>query len=264
MVFRAIYDWTVVACKRKNLDQSVSENLRNKLIDKLLYRIRYDVISWEDFNTNRKLFENLFKTDELIDIRLNLELGNLFQRSGFIIGNTLDRTKFDPRPLQIIQWKDDFTLVCNRTYGVTRIAYPLQRIERAIFISNKPILWREFICGELSVRNKSSLGEVPVRVTVIQMPNQTFFPNGENKALHTIEVFLSAFKDTLIRLPNPIVVKPQTQYEIKIERLCDRPYYAKYLFDRRKNVGGVEIEFPNEQLEVDNGLVTAFHFNLIL
>lgn len=253
-VLNAIYHWSVATCEYNELDVTM-KNVRNQLND-IPFKIRYDAISVEEFGPNiQTLFAKLFNMDELKEIWL-------------YIGGTFDSNKFIPRPLQPIEWDDSRTLECNRTFGLTGIAYPIQPIDRAIFSSDKPILWRGFVCGERFVYNALTLGNMPTRITVIKRPNQKLFPNAFEEILYTANVTLKGFENTMVTMAKPIIVKPKTLYEIRVEKLIDRPYYVKYQFVREKMMDGVKISFStNDQLKVDNsrnGVITTFYFNRIL
>lgn len=253
-VLNAIYNWSVASCGYNGLDPTL-KNVRSQL-NGLPFQIRYDAIAIEEFGPNiPTLFAKLFDMEELKEIWLCL-------------GGTLNPNKFTPRPLQAIEWDDRRTLVCNRTFGLTGIAYPMQRIDRAIFTSNKPILWRGFVCGERFVYNTLTLGDMPARITVAKRPNEKLFPNALEEILYTANVKLKGFENTTVTMPEPVIVKPKTLYEIRVEKLNDRPYLVKYQFAREKTMDGVKITFSSDnQLKVDNsrnGVVTTFFFNHIL
>lgn len=253
-VLNAIYNWSVASCGYNGLDPTM-KNVRSQLND-IPFRIRYDAISVEEFGPNiQTLFAKLFDIEELKEIWL-------------CIGGTFDPDKFIPRPLQMIEWDDDRTLVCNRTFGLTGIAYPIQRLDRAIFSTDKPMLWRGFVCGERFIYNTLMLGNMPARVTVLKRPNEKLFPNALEEVLFTSDVTLNSFENTTVTMPEAIIVKPKTLYEIRVEKLDDRPYLVKYQFVRQKMMGDVEISFfGNDQHKFDslrNGIVTTFYFNHIL
>lgn len=252
-VLNAIYNWSVAACEYNGSEPTLT-NVRNQL-NGIPYQIRYDAISIEEFGLNIQiLFAKLFDIEELKEIWL-------------CMGGTFSPEKFIPRPLQSIEWDENRTIECNRTFGLTGIAYPIQNIDRATFSTDKPILWRGFVCGERFVYNKFTSGNLPARITVVKRPNEKLFPNALEEILYTANVTLNGFENTTVTMPEPIIVKPMTLYEIRIEKLKDRPYYVKYQFVREKKMNGVKISFSsNDQHMVDNtrnGVVTTFYFNHI-
>lgn len=253
-VLNAIYNWSVASCGFNGLDLTL-KNVRNQLND-IPCQIRYDAISVEEFGLNiETIFAKLFDINELNEIWL-------------CMGGTINPNKFHFRPLQSIEWDESRTLVCNRTFGLAGIAYPIQSVDRTILSADKSILWRGFVCGERSFYNKRTLGNMPARITVIKLPNEKLFPNAFEEILYTDDITLNDFKNTTVTMPEPIIVKPKTLYEIRVKNLSDRPYYMKYQFVREKMMDGVKISFSgNDQHKVDNsrnGVVTTFYFNHIL
>lgn len=253
-VFRACLSWTKAACARtQGLNPTSIDDLRSPLRE-LLFKVRFDTIPKETFIENKMLFKQLLKMDELKEIWLLIGGSDTF-----VSHNFLDKNR---RVLQL-DWDEDHILPCDRSLNVqTSLDQEIPKLQQIFFRTDRPLLWREFVCGKLSKLDDSSLAEVSMKITIAQHPDKMFFTFDQPKVLFVIEKTLTTESENAVMLPETIIVKPNYKYEIKLEKLEDGRCCTQYVLSRGIiSTKDLEIQFDSMPRRQFDCIVTRLHFN---
>lgn len=215
-VFNGCLTWAKSACREFGLDENKAENLKFLLGD-CLASIRYSEMKIEEFTALNELHKGLFTSEELEDIILMLTVKDYEPK---IFSQNPRRYKWDKDKLIECRWKPNFR------------AQLLEDPEIISFSSNCLMLLGE-------IHGPGTRNDCFVNVTITAYDE--FHSDESAKKLYEGE--FQAFSEYLLELylPQPIVIKPNILYEIRLN-IID-PYGKMFPnWESARQVGQLQIE----------------------
>lgn len=213
-VFDGCMAWAKASCIQKGLDENDMQMVRAEL-GNLFYGIPFDKFTHENFHDRYRSYEGLFSPNEFVDITMK------------ITNKHFQSTKFNRnfRPLRKNHASSD-TLVCNRiesnkienffgkanSYG--------KREDKTIFTLNRLLLLQRFHCSQVfcialtesSAYDAKYTSTCPITITLFER----CIEQGTTSVVYVDQSALSDRDKTVIEFPEPIVVKPGFEYEIRL------------------------------------------------
>lgn len=226
-VFNASLAWAKSACREFGLNENRMQNVK-VLLDDCLESIRFSEMQIGEFDRLTELHNGLFTPEEIIDIKLMLTEKEYEPK---IFNQNPRRYRWNKEKALECRWKPNF-----------RDVHLLEEPEIISFISNYPALLGE-------IHGPGTRYDCFVNVTIMELGN--FHSKDSPKMLYEGE--FQAFCDypLQIDLPQPVVIKPQTLYEVRLN-IID-PY------DEIHPNWNVALQTGNFQVELDKGLKIDFY-----
>lgn len=277
-VFNAAMLWAMEACRRANIDELTAENLKQQL-GNCFDLIRFPAMSAEEFYSCISDKENLFTSNEIMDILSHLTLHRPLQVA----------TRFEQTARRgIPAWtKDDTIQICDRRSlpNLCR-TFPIRR-DFVIFSVNERILLGMVAISTFKAVHEDAdginrTGELIIRKLA---SNEAFRANGNGGGsndsyddcdtetevmLHQEAINISSVSSTKILLSRPIIVLPFHLYEIETKWELEDEEELTLRTECREEVmldGGVRFQFKRKaDLENDthdtviDGLVSRLYF----
>lgn len=199
-IFDACLKWAKYSCRNYGLDENLSENLKAQLGD-CLQSIRFSVMKIEEFTKYYASHRGLFTPEEFEDIVLMLT----------VKGHVSDKFNQSPRPYI---WNKDNILKCKRKRENTSLSN----------YTNLGVVWitsnHSALLGEISGthfilkdKNLAYRHTFDVSITILEL-------DIHSKALVSVLYDGKSHQfdnnQPEIALPQPILIKPQTLYEIRV------------------------------------------------
>lgn len=241
-IFSACLNWAKCACRQNGFDEYKLENLKDQL-GICLNSIRFDTMKIEEFTTLYVSYKGLFTPEEFEDIMLNLTV------------KEYEPKIFKPNSRQYI-WNRDRILYCRRKCVSGTHSRTVQTPEKIAFTSNYPVLLGEICTFTTSSGSYSyDMSHNIVTVTVIELQNHTFHSNAVKKILFEGETKNWINNQINFVLPQPILIKPQVLYEIRLYLACYGNFTASVLKPNVDMDNGVSIHFHRHPaLDYDNSI----------
>lgn len=226
-VFNASLTWAKSACKEFELNENRMQNVKMLLGD-CLESIRFSEMQIEEFDALTESHKGLFTPDEIIDIKLMLTV------------KEYEPKIFNQHPRRY-RWKKEKVLECRWKphFGDVHL---LEEPEVISFTSNCAALLGE-------IHGPGTRSDCFVNVTITEHGNSHL--NDSPKILYEGE--FQAFCDypLQIDLPQPVIIKPQNLYEIRLNTID--PY------DEIHPNWKLALQTNNFQVELDKGHKIDFH-----
>lgn len=225
-VFNGCLIWAKSACREIDLDESKAENLKILLGD-CLASIRFSEMEIKEFNALCEVNKGLFTPDELLDIRLMLTV------------NDYEPKLFSQNPRRY-KWNKDKVLECRWKPNLRSQLF--EDPEIILFSSNCLILLGE-------IQGPGTRYDCFINVVITAYDQ--FYSKDSAKQLYEGEFQAFCEYPLEIHLPQPIVIKPNILYEIRLniidsyEKTCPN-------WDAARQV-------EQFQVELENGLKIDFN-----
>ncbi|XP_055319526.1 BTB/POZ domain-containing protein 2-like [Sitodiplosis mosellana] len=232
-IFNACRMWAEHSCKQNDLNENDSEHLKAQL-GNCLQSIRFNEMKVDEFTALYVNYNGLFTSDEFEDIMLSLTVKEYKAKI------------FKRQPRRYI-WNRDRVVYCKRRCMSGSQQRSIQMPERITFTSNYPLL-----LGEICTFSTSSgsynydMYNNTVLVSILELSNHTFHSNSSKKLLY--EDTAKSWNNSQLNflLPQPILIRPQILYEIRLELSCYGSFSSSTL---------------KPTVEMENGLIIHFHRN---
>lgn len=243
-VLNACIGWAKNACERDHLDTSQPQNVRKKLGD-ILHQIRFRSISFDDICT--VLPGMGFSAEEHIEI-IQLIGSKEFQSETF--NNELRLKPFTRDGNRILVIKRYDPLIPEYVWKTNQNRKMCETTE---FSTNKTILLGEIQC--IKVTWNKFIGNIPdSKFNIVE--NDISSGSTKSKTIYEGLIKLGA-NGTHHILPQPILIKAVSKYQINIEQPPKSFTKADMALFTLAEINDVKIKFHDQ----GNGLVTALLFN---
>lgn len=282
-VFNGAMQWAMDACKRAGIEENSADNLKQQL-GNCFDLIRFPAMSAEEFYSCISDKENLFTSNEIMDILSHLTLHRPLQVA----------TRFEQTARRgIPAWsRDDSVQICDRrTLPNLCRAAPLRQ-DFVIFSVNERILLGEVAIssfktehddlegvqrsGELIVRKlgnekRQSSTEVEAAAADDSNENEEQVENSaaedETEVLLLQGICISSVSSMKVQLSKPLIIQPFQLYEIETKFDLDDGEQLTLRTECREEImldGGVRFQFKRKpDLTYDNvtdGLLSRLYF----
>lgn len=218
-VFNGCLTWAKAACRDFGLDENKAENLKIILGD-CLASIRFSEMELKDFTNLSESHNGLFTSEELLDIRLMLTL------------NDYEPKIFSQNPRRY-KWNKDNILKCR--WKSNSRSHLLENPEIIQFSSNRLILLGE-------IHGPGTRYDCFINVTITAYDQ--FYSKDSVKWFYEGEFQAFCDYSLEISLPQPIVIKPNFLYEIRLN-IID-PYEEKCPnWDAARQTGQFQVDLEN-------------------
>lgn len=254
-IFEATLKWAKCACKNDGLNENQSENLKDQLYD-CLKSIRFGVMRIEEFTKCYALHKGLFTPSEFEDIVLMLT----------VKGH--ESTEFNQIPRPYI-WNKNKVVKCQRkrensslsTYGNLGVVW---------FTSSCPVLLGEIIGTHYILKDLNCYKNAfNISFAIFELDGQNPQSKASAKVLHEEKCHMWNNSQPEIILPHPILIKPQSMYEIRVSSSdMDKGGYHNTAWKSTVELeDGPTIQFHRDpSLKYDNiaiGWISGFGLNRI-
>lgn len=219
-VLNACLIWARNACKRNKLDENNVNNLKNQLF----YLIRFNGVNIEEFVEMLGALHEWFTLNDLAD-------------NSFMF-------KPNPRSRSLNHRDQNQELLCWRENSIEVTPYYIQNIESVWFTTNKTLWLNGFWCKGLLHQYLDQIS-VNVKLIIIEIDRKS---SEQNKILFTTEKTLIKKIKTRISIKVPLIICPQTMYEIRMETNNNTNYFHCALWD--------------SEVKMDDDVIVNFHRNL--
>lgn len=253
-IFNACLMWAKNSCKQNDMDENELKNVKIQLGD-CLKSIRFDEMKVDEFSALYMNHKDLFNSDEFEDIMLSLTVKEY-------------EAKIFKRPKRQYIWNRDRVVYCKRKCVCGSQQRAIQIPERIAFTSNNPLL-----LGEICTFSTSSgsynydMYNNSVLISIREFSNHTFYSNSPKKLLY--EDTTRSWNNSQLNflLPQPILIKPNVLYEIRLELSCYGSFSSSTLKPTVEMENGIIIHFHrNPSLDYDNATcswISQLGFNRI-
>lgn len=143
------------------------------------------------------------------------ELSEIFQ----LIGNE----QFQPKKFNALRrtqaahpWDEGAVIECDRTIAWLCKPYRIQNIETITFTTNKALLLGHLKCFSKYENPKEMYNPVSADMTIVRVPNEIDTQNGSTERIIVPTWKVELTRDSVIRLPKPIILDPKFKYKIQI------------------------------------------------
>lgn len=236
-VFNACVEWAKDACKQDGLDENRMENVRDQLGNHFEL-IRFGEMTIEEFIQIHTTYKELFTPEEFQDILLQ------------ITNAEYEPKIFTENPRYCV-WDNTTAFECNRV-RTDNLSQYVENPEVVSFSSNQTVLLGEILSGYTSNNGFGSQIGYEVDVSIVQLEDKTFHSTEKLKNVFSAKFKTWSNNQLVIVLPKPILIKPQTVYEIRVAG-TDRNVYSGKWVPKVKLENGIEINFHrNPSLSYDN------------
>lgn len=216
-IVNALLLWAKTVSKRKNQDPSEAKKLRDQL-QELVYQIRYTPMTATDLADCLKRCRDLVSVDDMIEI---LHIIGRSSESQTRIFSDLERNLK-------LRYK---VLECSRLSFYLNERYDFKKVETTKFQCSRSILFRGFNCvcdQEVSVPVTVIIKETEDDKILIERSKQQF-----NLIFGTISNIVHSH-EVCCRLKKPVLLKPNTTYQIEITFENDPQSVAGGFYSHRK------------------------------
>ncbi|XP_055310679.1 BTB/POZ domain-containing protein 1-like [Sitodiplosis mosellana] len=257
-VFDACVTWAKYACEQDDLNAMQVENLRTQLGD-CLQLIRFGLMKIEEFSKCYVLHKGLFTSEEFEDVMLSFTMKEYKPKM------------FNPRSrIHNVTWDNRNVMECLRKTNCPKPKKYIKLQEVTSFSANNHLMLGEIQTACTYIGSSEIVGsEVGVTITECEglTCQSTVLPTVLYKG--TSKVWFGYDMDRLkVTLPQPIRIKPQFMYEVRL--VVRSPNGCYYYSDCRPIVemkNGTNIQFhrhPNLGYDnLANGWISHLLFNKI-
>lgn len=216
----------------------------------LINNIRFGAMSPQEFDAIVSAHD-IFDVDEYKEI-IHILASKKYEPKIF--------SKNRKRRSDMISWSGERPLKCARKISKTTEPYFIKEVEKTVFSTNQPILLKELYCEDLSLNVDDPFedydGEpfgylaanVPSEVAIIEISKS--HSSSEGVILYNAEVELLTREETVIIIPNPILIRPAFTYMIRMKQSPPPNCCASYsLKSRMIPRSDTMIKFHNDPIE---------------
>lgn len=270
-IFQASMNWAIEACKRTGIDEPNAENLKQQL-GSCFDSIRFPAMTAEDFYACIADKENLFTSNEIMDILSHLTMHRPLQIAA----------RFEQLPRKgVPAWtKDSSIKICDRRTLPNLCRAADMRQDILGFSVNERILLGEIAISRFKpVQNSEAItrmGELKVRKLYISSVSNPQTPSPEGYATEAnqndCDVILQQTAtisngSSKIQIAKPLIIQPFQLYEIESNWDLEDGEQLVLRTECQEEVmldGGVRFQFKrNANCTYDNvgeGLVSRLYF----
>lgn len=252
VLFNACMLWIKAASNQTNL----SREIVRRYFGDLFYKIRFESMSMEDFNSIQKSYGCLFTSDEYNRIVETIEL-----RSSVL---NIDCSRKNHYQIEI-----DSDLICDRSLSTVYLSQPyyIKDVESTIFSCNEFILLCAFSCQPLcTYKNGRYYGHVKELTTTVSI-----FRYGSNNAsdgqicyANTIDEITIKSSGQELRHNAFIPIQPGFIYEIRLEQIPPQGYCTGLALKSEVHLSdNITVNFHNDPyngLSEGRGLIHRLYF----
>ncbi|XP_055299859.1 uncharacterized protein LOC129567229 [Sitodiplosis mosellana] len=238
-----------------NQEQLTREIVQKQLGD-LFYEMPFGSMSLEEFAAFDRSYGGLFTLDEYREI-IQIFASKDFQPELF---RAKRKIFYGTHPT----WNEAAVVVCDRTIQDTDDPQFIENVETTTFSTNKTILLGAIECArlyEFILNQWKATVKFPTKITITESEEST--ASGEGRIVYNGEADLDSL--VLIRLPNPILIKPGFVYKIRMEQDPPPKYCMTWKLKSQVEIeSGITVKFHSSIVgEVMKGLVRQLEFNRI-
>lgn len=240
-VFEACMSWIKATSKEEKITREIiQEYLGDSFFD-----ICFGSMSMDDFVKLLPLYGDLFSTSEYNEI---LQTISKQQTQPKIFRESRHALHFDGNKI----------IKCNRyVSSLSCKKYYPQDLAISTFSSNAPLLFGNFSCYPLYNRNDDITKELHVFVTVLSGTSHVV-------AQFTTHVYIN-IGAYLVELPNPIIIKPDQKYSIRLSLPDNQYFFVRALKSTATLEPDVVLQFSDDRIfqGTVTGLIGELGFNLL-
>lgn len=246
-VFEAAMKWVCVKSKKR----ISSKALVQRYLGELYTEFRFASMTTQEFCALEKKYTDVLSNDFKTIVQMIAQPGKLCEQ-------------FNTAPRQI-KWNDGAVLQCNDNRSDTH-RFVLDSEEKTIFSANEPVLLGSFVCqkimfGECSPRDIRTVLLAEVEIIETRTLDEADMANVLSHLIANLES-----QDTMVLLPQPILIRPDFFYTICIRKLPDdHCFYSKDHLDFQALESNIEITFHKSKIAQGKTgrLISTLNFNKI-
>lgn len=228
-IFEACMRWVKAASKEENLNRKI---IQTHLGDSF-YKFCFGSMTMDQFIELVPMYGDLFSGEEYKEIL-----------------QSISTIEFQPKifkECQRLSWNEDKLIECYLVqHSISR--YNLRTVEATTFSTNTTLLWKSFRCAVMYDDQCEEANIKNIRATILANSNE-------------IQPAFSFDNDSSdnVKLPTPIVVKPGTNYEIRLD-FSSNVYYTYDALDSSVTLqDGIVVELHNDVMVA---VIDELYFNL--
>lgn len=251
-VFDACMVWSEKACEKNRMDPLEMKNRREQLGD-CFHLIRFAAMEPLHISQCVLKYKNLFERDELLEIIALLSSDNAITLKAFGRKQGSGNVR---------QWNNNAILTISLDYPSGDKQFPLQQVEVTRFRSNKKLLLGAVATPPIHPRprDKAQLSGVLKIVAITLSEQKILLEQPVNLALG------GRYEPrNVVKLTQPIVVEPNTVYEIRIEfdsSWCENVYESKKITkNQAQSFGDCKMSIGRVEIGKAYGIVSHLYFN---
>lgn len=236
-IFEACMLWVKTASKEENLTRDIVQTHMGNAF----YEIAFGSLSFDEFTKLLPAYGNLFSGSEYNEI---LQL----------ISGLENKPKMFKGCHRVPFWNEKKVIKCNRLNGLwTGTRYCIGMEEITTFSTNTGLFLGHFLCAPIFKKHNVA-SKMCISATIFDSTNET-----EMEFCFDYSVELST---TVVKLPRPMIIKPRTKYEIRLQLPLIEAYMFRELESTVKLKGNIVVEFLNDHGHT-SGIIAELGFNLL-